>query len=97
MPVFERGANHGGWRPKACYGEVYPPLLPVTRGHVPRVHLLRMKMDCWVKPGNDVEQASAKRALGSVSRVRQPGRPVMSKRSWAACRAQTECPARSEI
>src|SRR5262245_19779159 len=49
---------------RACSGEVYPPLLPVTRGLDPRVHLLRMKMDCRVKPGNDIEQMSAKRTLG---------------------------------
>jgi hypothetical protein len=28
--------------------------LVVTRGLDPRVHLLRMKLDCRVKPGNDV-------------------------------------------
>ena len=33
--------------------------LSVTRGLDPRVHLLRMKMDCRVKPGNDVERMSA--------------------------------------
>jgi len=27
--------------------------LPVTRGLDPRIHLLRMKMDCRVKPDND--------------------------------------------
>jgi len=29
---------------------------PVTRGVDPRVHLLRMRMDCRVKPGNDVDE-----------------------------------------
>ncbi len=29
--------------------------LLVTRGLGPRVHLLRMKMDCPVKPGTDAE------------------------------------------
>src|SRR5262249_53074912 len=50
---------------RACSGEVYPRLLPVTRGLDPRVHLLRMKIDCRVKPGNDVEQMSTKPALSA--------------------------------
>jgi hypothetical protein len=29
------------------------PFRRVTRGLDPRVHLLRMTMDCRVKPGND--------------------------------------------
>jgi hypothetical protein len=29
------------------------PLIIVTRGLDPRVHLVRKKMDCRVKPGND--------------------------------------------
>src|SRR5229473_1419737 len=40
--------------------EVDPPVLRVTRGLDPRVHLPRMKMDCRVKPGNDAEQMRAK-------------------------------------
>jgi hypothetical protein len=35
------------------------PPLRVTRGLDPRVHLLRMEMDCRVKPGNDAAQMSA--------------------------------------
>jgi hypothetical protein len=49
-------------------------LLLVTRGLDPRVHLLRKKMDCRVKPGNDVGCASAGRALlVATSELRTPG------------------------
>jgi hypothetical protein len=47
---------------------IYP--LPVTRGLDPRVHLLRIKVDCRVKPGNDLEQRSAKYGLFLVARAR---------------------------
>jgi hypothetical protein len=46
----------------------------VTRGLDPRVHLLRMKMDCRVKPGNDDEQMSAECALGTRTAVSVCGR-----------------------
>src|SRR5215468_12517359 len=47
-------------RSRACLDEVDPP---VTRGLDPRVHLLRTRMDCRVKPGNDAGRISTEPAL----------------------------------
>src|SRR6266481_3591075 len=44
--------------------EVDPPS-SVTRGLDPRVHLLRLRMDCRVKPGNDVGSGSMSAAHAS--------------------------------
>src|ERR1700674_1900962 len=54
----------------------------VTRGLDPRVHLLRKKMDCRVKPGNDVDGWSMpeRDARVSVKRLKIPDRMSGSAR-----------------
>src|SRR5215471_7590165 len=64
--TVERSARRSST--KACLAEVDPP---VTRGLDPRVHLLRTRMDCRVKPriksgdGNDVGGMSTRRVLAA--------------------------------
>src|SRR6266851_7247974 len=49
-PVRGHGRHAGILCVRAYPDEVDPPLRAVTRGLDPRVHLLRIKMDCRVKP-----------------------------------------------
>jgi hypothetical protein len=45
---------------------------PVARGLDPRVHPLRMKMDCRVKPGNDAGRMSAHALILLSYKLRRP-------------------------
>jgi hypothetical protein len=57
MTVLRNGSNMTGSSSNSTASQIQKPSnkapFCVTRGLDPRVHLLRKKLDCRVKPGND--------------------------------------------